>query len=124
MSPDRQHVYIDFAPPGSAVAVGAWPLRRGQGFDPHVHPVHQLAWAESGVLTMGTARSTSVLPRSRGMWMPAGVEHTTAAAVAGTLCSLYFRPDACPIDWQVPTVVAVSPMLGELITYLADPGLE
>lgn len=124
MSPKRQPVYIGFAERPAALAVGSWRLDRGEGFEWHEHPVHQLAWAESGVLTMGTATSTWVLPRSRGLWMPAGLPHTTGAAVAGTLCSLYFRPDACPIDWVAPTVVAVSPMLGELITYLADPQLD
>jgi AraC-like DNA-binding protein len=123
MSSNRQHTYVDFAVDGAAIAVGAWPLQRGEHFDAHDHPTHQLAWAESGVLTMGTADSTWVLPRSRGLWMPAGLLHTTGAAVAGTLCSLYFRPAACPIEWRVPTVVAVSPMLGELITYLTDPNL-
>jgi AraC-like DNA-binding protein/quercetin dioxygenase-like cupin family protein len=124
MSSNGQQVYIHFADQGAAVAVGSWPLRRGEGFDSHEHPVHQLAWAQSGVLTMGTAESTWVLPRSRALWMPAGVAHTTGAAVAGTLCSLYFRTNSCPIDWVVPTVVAVSPILGELITYLADRELS
>lgn len=124
MSSNGQPVYIHFAEQGAAVAVGSWPLRRGEGFESHEHPVHQLAWAQSGVLTMGTAESTWVLPRSRALWMPAGIPHTTAAAVAGTLCSLYFKPAPCPIDWRIPTVVAVSPILAALVSYLADLQLD
>src|SRR3954453_18131198 len=88
-----------------ALAVGPFPLTRGQGFERHQHENHQLAWTSSGVLTMSTPDSTWVIPRSRALWMPAGVPHAVDVAVAAQMYSLYFDGDRCPIDWTVPTVV-------------------
>jgi AraC-like DNA-binding protein len=34
--------------------------------------------------------------------------------------SLYFRPAATAIRWRVPTVVSVSPLLGEMIVHLTE----
>lgn len=75
------------------------------------------------MLTMTTADSTWVLPRSRALWIPARLPHTVGVAVAATMYSLYFRPAATSIDWDRPTVVSVSPLLGELIVHLTrtDP---
>ena len=38
--------------------------------------------------------------------------------------SAYVRPARCLIDWTEPTPVSASPLLAELIDYLADPDLE
>jgi AraC-like DNA-binding protein len=37
--------------------------------------------------------------------------------------SAYVRPARCPISWTEPTPVSASPLLAELIGYLADRGL-
>jgi AraC-like DNA-binding protein/quercetin dioxygenase-like cupin family protein len=109
------------APRADALALGPFSLARGQGFDQHEHDQHQLAWTSSGVLTMGTTASTWVLPPSRALWIPAAVPHTVAVAVASAqMYSLYFTPEHVPVHWSVPTVIAVSPLLGELIVHLAD----
>ena len=55
-------------------------LPGGVAFDWHEHPVHQLAWADTGVLTVATAEGTWVLPPSRALWIPTGVRHAIAKA--------------------------------------------
>ena len=66
--------------------------------------------------------STWVLPPSRALWIPAGLPHTVAVAVASAqMYSLYFTPSHAPVHWTEPTVVSVSPLLGELILHLSDP---
>jgi AraC-like DNA-binding protein len=95
----------------------------GTVFDWHTHDDHQLAWAASGVLTVLTAERTWVLPPTRALWIPAGLAHETGADGRATMRSLYVRPGTFG-GWSAPTAVAASPLLAELIGYLADPELD
>jgi AraC-like DNA-binding protein len=90
----------------------------GTTFDWHTHTDHQLAWAPAGVLTVLTSQATWVLPPTRALWIPAGIEHETGAVGRATMRSLYVRPEGSPVSWREPTPVAASPLLGELIGYL------
>ena len=87
-------------------------------FDWHTHEDHQLAWASAGVLTVRCEGATWVLPPTRALWIPAGLPHETGAAGRATMRSVYVPPALSPVDWAEPTVVAASPLLAELITYL------
>jgi AraC-like DNA-binding protein/quercetin dioxygenase-like cupin family protein len=112
------------ADPAAAVIVATFPMAAGLVFDWHAHPDHQLAWAASGVLTVRTRASTWVLPPSRALWIPAGLRHETLSAGAATMRSAYVRPALCPVSWTEPTPVSASPLLAELIGYLAEAGLD
>jgi AraC-like DNA-binding protein len=105
-------------PPLGAALVGRFALSRGTRYRTHTHPTHQLAWARSGVVTIGVADTTWVLPPSRALFVPAGVPHTTAGAPAADLHSLYLRPTRCPPLWPAPTVLAASPMFAALVGHL------
>jgi len=96
----------------------------GLVFDWHTHSDHQLAWAASGVLTVRTDSATWMLPPTRALWIPAGLRHETLSAGAATMQALYIRPELCPVSWPDFTPVTASPLLAELIGYLADPGLD
>jgi AraC-like DNA-binding protein/quercetin dioxygenase-like cupin family protein len=93
------------------------------GFDWHAHAHHQLAWASSGVLVMAVAAARWVLPRSRALWIPAGIKHSVATAGATTMLSLYLDPRRCPIDWDAPTVVEAEGLVGNLGAHLVQGGL-
>lgn len=122
MSPTRHAAAPESTPcRGDAITVGPFPLTRGEGFSRHVHEEHQLAWTARGALTVATAERVWVLPRSRALWIPAGVHHSVDVAVAVRMYSVYFPVARPVIRWPEPTVVAVSPLLGELIMHLADP---
>jgi AraC-like DNA-binding protein len=103
-----------------AIAVGPFPLARGDGFERHAHAEDQLAWTAAGALTVSTEDSTWVLPRTRALWLPAGLPHTVDVAVTARMYSLYFPATRAGLDREQPTVVAVSPLLGELIVHLAE----
>ncbi|HEX6354309.1 helix-turn-helix transcriptional regulator [Actinophytocola sp.] len=105
-------------PPLGAALVGRFLLGRGARYGTHTHPTHQLAWARSGVLTIGVGDTTWVLPPSRALFVPAGVPHTTAGAPAADMHSLYLRPDRCPPLWSAPTVLAAPPMFTALVGHL------
>jgi len=85
----------------------------------HVHEDHQLAWAASGVLTVLTEGATWVLPPTRALWIPATLPHETGAATSATMRSVYIPAGLSPVTWTVPTPVAASPLLAELIGYLS-----
>lgn len=96
----------------------------GTRFEWHSHGDHQLAWSPEGVLVVLTQGGGHyVLPPSRALWIPAGTVHETRASGAAVLRSAYLEPRRCPIGWDAPTPVAVSPLLGELIHHLDDRGL-
>ncbi|MET0388775.1 MAG: helix-turn-helix transcriptional regulator [Polyangiales bacterium] len=102
-----------------AVVVGSFDLKLGQGFPPHSHPEHQLAWSEQGVLAVTLDARTWVLPPTRALWIPGGLVHAVRASSQAMMRSVYFRKRAAPVQWRAPTVVAISPLLRELIRFLA-----
>jgi AraC-like DNA-binding protein/quercetin dioxygenase-like cupin family protein len=107
----------------AAVVVATFPMPGGLVFDWHTHPDHQLAWAASGVLTVRTRESAWVLPPTRALWIPAGLRHETLSTGTATMRSAYVRPAQCRIGWTDPTPVSATPLLAELIGYLASPDL-
>jgi AraC-like DNA-binding protein/quercetin dioxygenase-like cupin family protein len=98
--------------------VGTFPMPAGTLFNWHAHDDHQLAWACAGVLTVLTEGATWVLPPTRALWIPAGLPHETGASGQATMRSVYVPPGLSPVDWAVPTVIAASPLLAEIIDYL------
>jgi AraC-like DNA-binding protein len=105
--------------PGSGgIVVRAFTLADGHRFAGHRHPTHQLAWAARGLVTMRVGPRVWVLPRSRGLWIPADVRHEVLVGGPTTMMGIYFDPAACSIDWAVPTVVDTSGLLGDLLQHL------
>jgi AraC-like DNA-binding protein len=103
-----------------AILVGDFPLRAGTRFHWHDHPIHQLAWAASGVVHVTIGNDTWVLPPARALWIPAGVLHSVDGGPA-VMRAVYL--DRGPAGWRDPTVIAVGPLLRELINYLAQRSL-
>ncbi len=108
----------------AAIVVATFPMPAGLVFDWHTHPDHQLAWAASGVLTVRTRQAAWVLPPTRALWIPAGLQHETLSDGAATMRSAYLRPALCAVTWTEPTPVMAGPLLAELIGYLEAPDLE
>jgi AraC-like DNA-binding protein/quercetin dioxygenase-like cupin family protein len=113
MSPGRHDL------PGSGgIVVQPFALADGHRFAPHRHPTHQLAWAPRGVVTMRVGTRVWVLPRSRGLWIPADMPHDVLVGGSTTMLGIYFDPAACPIGWEEPTVVATSGLFAGLLEHL------
>lgn len=98
-------------------------LRPSSGIDLHAHDRHQLAMATRGVLVMSTCKNAWVLPRTRALWLPAGILHSVTGFGPTTFVSVYVDPERCPITWTEPTAVAASGLPGELVAHLAQPDL-
>jgi AraC-like DNA-binding protein/quercetin dioxygenase-like cupin family protein len=118
-APDTEDRFADMN-----IVVVTFPMPGGHVFDWHTHPDHQLAWAAAGVLTVRTTESAWVLPPTRALWIPAGVQHETLSEATATMRTGYVKPHSCPITWTDCTPVTASPLLAELIGYLENPDLE
>jgi len=82
---------------------------------PHAHPRHQLIHASSGVMRISTPQGAFVVPPHRAVWVPADVVHDVRMAGAVAMRTLYIACDAVAAPPQECCVVAVSPLLRELI---------
>jgi AraC-like DNA-binding protein len=102
----------------------SWQLGEGTTFALHSHPTHQLTFARTNSLAMGVAERTWVLPRSRALWMPAGVAHTLAPIGNALASTLYVNPARCPVRWTEPTVVGVDDLVIALVDRLLDSSLS
>jgi len=81
----------------------------------HQHPRAQLLHAIEGVLRVETEAAQFVLPPGTGLWMPARTLHVTRMPAGLRMRALFLREDAARAGPGAVMVVAISPLLRELI---------
>jgi AraC-like DNA-binding protein len=97
-------------------------LTAGDRIDAHRHDDHQIVYAGSGVLAVTTAAGTWFAPGTRAIWIPAGTVHSHRAHGHLDLHLVGLPADDNPLGLDAPTVLAVGPLLRELIlAYTRDP---
>jgi len=92
---------------------------------PHSHAWAQIALSTEGVVRLTAARGTYIVPPSRALWIPPGVEHAVTMVDAAHLHTLYlYQPrgrsgpggSGVPGDaWQQCRVLEVSALLHALV---------
>ena len=82
---------------------------------PHCHERAQLIFASHGAMLVTTPQGSWAVPPQRAVWMPAGLTHEIRMAGVVTMRTLYVRLDAAARFPLEPRVLAVSPLLRELI---------
>ncbi|HEY0180837.1 MAG TPA: AraC family ligand binding domain-containing protein, partial [Dokdonella sp.] len=90
----------------------------------HRHRRSQLLYASTGLMVVGTETGRWIVPRERAVWIPAGVAHDVNALVHVSTRSVYVDRGigtALPTDCRV---LAVSPLLRELLLETADLPLD
>lgn len=90
-------------------------LEPGGLIDAHRHDDHQVVYAGRGVLTVTTEAGAWVAPATTAIWVPAGTVHEHRAHGDVELHLLGLPPDVNPLALEAPTVLAVGPLLRELI---------
>jgi AraC-like DNA-binding protein/quercetin dioxygenase-like cupin family protein len=101
--------------------------------EPHSHPWAQLAWSATGVLRLTAERGTYLVPPSRAVWVPPGVEHAITVIETAELRTLYMHQPAgrcgpgtashvpgTPADWRHCRVLEVSDLLRALMLALPN----
>jgi AraC-like DNA-binding protein len=99
--------------------------RHGAGavIDRHRHDNHQLIYASTGVIAVHTAAGDWVAACDRAVWLPAGVWHEHRFYGVSAFHSVAFPRTHAPLPADEPGLVAVGPLLRELIVACTDAGL-
>lgn len=97
-------------------------LSPGTEVDPHYHDDHQLIYASTGVLEVFVPDGTWFTPSIRAVWVPAGTVHHWQVHGAATVRMVGIPAPVMPTAERAPALVAVSPLLRELMIACADSG--
>ena len=83
----------------------------------HHHARSQLLYASSGVMTVSTNSGIWVVPPLRAVWIPAHTRHAIKMSGPLSMRTLYITQDFFPGPGEGCCVIAVTPLLKELILY-------
>lgn len=81
----------------------------------HIHREAQLLYAMCGTMRVVTAQGAWVIPPTRAVWIPPWVEHEIFMSGAVHMRSLFIDPELSPANLGQCCVLAVTPLLRELI---------
>jgi AraC-like DNA-binding protein/quercetin dioxygenase-like cupin family protein len=87
----------------------------GASTGPHTHPRGQLLYAIEGVMIVRSASGAWVVPPNRAVWLIAGLDHEVRMSGDVKIRTVFVDQQAAPHLPQVSCVIAVSPLLRELI---------
>ncbi|MFJ6012871.1 AraC family transcriptional regulator [Streptomyces sp. NPDC092952] len=90
-------------------------LVSGGEIDAHRHDDHQIAYAGRGAIAVTTDAGSWVAPATRAIWIPAGTVHHHQAHGELDLHLVGLPAAENPLGLDRPAVLAVSPLLRELI---------
>ncbi|MFD8305027.1 AraC family transcriptional regulator [Streptomyces sp. NPDC059690] len=97
-------------------------LASGGKIDAHRHDDHQIVYAGQGTVAVTTDAGSWVAPATRALWIPAGTVHQHQAHGELDLHLVGLPTTDNPLGLGRPAVIAVSPLLRELIVaYTRDP---
>lgn len=111
----------DVVPAGTFTYVGA---RANTDTRWHSHDLHQLEYAVEGTVQVETAHGRYLLPPQQAAWIPAGLEHRTTIAHAVRTVSVFFDPAMVEVATDAARIVAVTPVVREMIRYGARWPIE
>lgn len=97
---------------------GRTEMDAGSGFGQHRHTDHLIAWSETVTVTMRTGTRDWLVPPTHALWIPAGTPHAFTVRRGGHGYGVVVRADRCPLDWDEPTGVLITPLVRELIVHL------
>ncbi|MGD3108817.1 helix-turn-helix domain-containing protein [Streptomyces sp. YGL11-2] len=99
-------------------------LAPGSGVSAHRHDVHQVVYAGRGVLSVTTEAGSWVAPATRAIWIPAGIRHEHRAYGPTVLHGVGLPVHTNPLHLDHPAVLAVGPLLRELLIAYSDPAAD
>ncbi|WP_028065336.1 AraC family transcriptional regulator [Solirubrobacter soli] len=109
--------HTTFAPTASSLRAA------GDRIDRHRHDEHQLVYVSTGVLAVRTSAGRWVASAERAVWLPAGTWHEHRFYGASAFHAVGFELGDAPLADAEPTVIAVGPLLRELLVACTDETL-
>jgi AraC-like DNA-binding protein len=88
-------------------------------FPEHAHEWHQVVYAIHGVLMVTAAKRSFVISPDQAVWLPSGANHRVGSLLGAEFRSLWIAVNAGQKLPPHPAVLAVSPLLKELIVEAA-----
>ncbi|BCG26917.1 transcriptional regulator [Pseudomonas tohonis] len=110
-------MFIDHLPQGRIGAV-ALDYPDGAHVDLHLHSQAQFLYAAQGLMRLVTEAGAWVIPPTRAVWIPPGIEHQIFMSGQVQMRTLFIAAEAAPPSLDACCVLAVPPLLRELILRL------
>ena len=95
----------------------------GERISRHRHDEHQLVYVSTGVLAVTTPAGRWVASADRAVWLPAGTWHEHRFYGASAFHTVGFAAGRPPLPARAPAVVAVTPLLRELLVVITEGAL-
>lgn len=83
----------------------------------HAHDMHQIEYALSGLVEVETSAAHYLLPPQQAAWIPAGLEHQATMSADVRTLAVMFDPDLVPLPGERARILAVSPLIREMMIY-------
>lgn len=83
----------------------------------HSHDVHQIEYALHGVVEVETDSAHYLLPPQQAAWIPAGLEHQAVMNPDVKTVAVMFDPALIPDGGDRARILAVSPLIREMMIY-------
>jgi AraC-like DNA-binding protein len=80
----------------------------------HSHDMHQLQYAFDGSIVVEDERASYLCLRTRAVWIPAGVVHSTSLHRVRS-GSVFFTPEMIPDAGDSVRIIQVSPLMREMV---------
>lgn len=109
-------------PSGPEMVARGWDFGSGHRLRAHTHDEGQFEYAATGVMTVETPAGRFVVPPHRAVWLPPRTRHGVAMSGDVAMRTVYIRSDICAALPAMPCVVAVRPLLRELLVAAAVIG--
>ena len=83
----------------------------------HSHDVHQIEYAIGGVVEVETAAGHYLLPPQQAAWIPVGLQHQATMNPGVRTVAVMFDPELIPNGGDRARILAVSPLLREMVIH-------
>jgi AraC-like DNA-binding protein len=83
----------------------------------HSHEVHQIEYALQGVVEVETDSAHYLLPPQQAAWIPVGLEHQAVMNPDVKTVAVMFDPQLIPDAGGRARIIAVSPLIREMMIY-------
>ena len=83
----------------------------------HSHEVHQIEYALHGLVEVETDAAHYLLPPQQAAWIPAGLQHQAVMNPDVKTVAVMFAPDLIPNRSDRARIIAVSPLIREMMIY-------